>query len=221
MKAKWTVVPALALLVLACGAGFLCRRGAGASAAGRPVRVYAVGKVVAEFPDATDLSSPEAAYAAFMRALATGDPVRWGTLSVRQIREKTLVASPPPESVSPDEAEAWVAERIVEVHVEEGHCAQVISEMPKAVGGMKFRKRIFMLEDGRWMSEGESVYRTLEDARRSCPKVFEYFRNGRWWRRKGSLAMGGARGNAARRLCRPHAAPAARRLCRTHPASGT
>ncbi|MGD2175519.1 MAG: hypothetical protein PVJ27_08955 [Candidatus Brocadiaceae bacterium] len=134
--------------------------------------VYKVNRTVAEFPDEEDFSTPEATYAAFTRALVTGDPTRWGELCARSLRRKLRVNPPRTQKMQVERARACLNARIVEVHVLRGTYAQVIAELPEGVSAACFRTRSFALEEGRWLNEGESAFRTLDGARRHCRRLF-------------------------------------------------
>ena len=130
-----------------------------------PARVYEVHKKVSDFPDREDLTTPEAAYASIHRAYAAEDDAAWPRLSVPALAAHMPagIKRPLPKKA----ADRLLGAEIVEVHVWEGTHAVVIAreEDPESGRGfmdMRWLDRV----DGRWLNDGNSSRRTLEEARK-------------------------------------------------------
>jgi hypothetical protein len=143
----------------------------GAGTAGRPapaldpsaVRTYTVNKKVADFPANEDLSTPEAAYAVFNRACASGDQAIWGRLSVESIA-RHFPAEAKPKPVSARAAHEWLNAEVVEVDVYRDGFAMAFAQIPhptKKIIDIRCLER----QGGRWLNAGNDVVATLEEAR--------------------------------------------------------
>ena len=136
---------------------------ASGAAAPTNAQVYAVGKKVSDFPEAEDLSTPEAAYASIHRAeIKEGDAV-WQRLSVRDLAEDMPRA--PSEPLPADQAKRLLDAEVLEVHFSDPTNAYVFARMQWTQRkGIDIRH--FGLENGRWLNSGNDVADTLEDARK-------------------------------------------------------
>ena len=140
---------------------------------GNFVRVYQVNKKVSDFPEKDDFSTPESAYAAINRVLASGrrgGPV-WKRISVERLakrfnkEEKRKVKS----------TDEWLNARIVEVNIFKDTHAAVIAEIPSKGRQPVFDKRSVELENGKWLNVGQSIFGDIEAARahfaRRCARL--------------------------------------------------
>jgi hypothetical protein len=136
------------------------------------LRVYQVNKTVVEFADKEDFSTPETAYAVINRVLATGDEAAWPRISVKRLADHPLPADAKRKAVEPEAASMWLNARILEVRMYREVYAIVISELTRAGKEVMFDARIVDREGDRWLNTGQSVYRSLDQARaifaRSC-----------------------------------------------------
>jgi RNA polymerase sigma factor (sigma-70 family) len=137
----------------------------------RKVQRRAVQRLVKDFPEKKDLSTPESAQAAWNRASAHGDDeallelswVKWGPNDIENM--KSYRRSHPGETVIKAEAERNA--EIVEVATYREDCAVVISKLalPQGVGQNPYSVRSFGRIDGAWKNLGEDRKSTLEAAR--------------------------------------------------------
>jgi hypothetical protein len=134
------------------------------------VRVYQVGKTVAEFPEVEDLSTPEAAYANFNRLSVSESPNAWRAFTVKRIRDRLPAPETGKQEVRPEVVRRRLAARIVEVRVFRETYAVVLAETR-----MKFHAypdertvidvRHLELEDGQWLNVGQDVVDSVERGR--------------------------------------------------------
>lgn len=134
------------------------------------LRVYQVGKTVAEFPDVEDLSTPEAAYANFNRLSVGGDPNAWRAVSVRRLRDRLPAPETGRREVPPEVVRRRLNARILEVRVFRQTVAMVLAEATRVPPGgtaelRYIDVRAFELEDGRWRNFGNGAAGSLERGR--------------------------------------------------------
>ncbi len=141
----------------------------GASQEPEDFRAYEVNKKVSDFPDAEDLSTPEAAYASVNRLSAGGERgARWRALLAEQLRS-TMPSEDKPtrEAVPADLARSLLQARILEVRIFQERHSMIIAEVP-AIGGYGgyVDGRRMLLEDGRWLNGGSTPYANADEARK-------------------------------------------------------
>ncbi len=119
------------------------------------LRVYEVNKKVSEFPEEEYLSTPEAAYAAINRVMASGEQAAWRRISVKSLAGRLPPVDAKKEQVSPENAKMWLDARILEVRVFKERRAVVLAELSKDPSSPKIDKRFVHLEDGRWLNAGQ------------------------------------------------------------------
>lgn len=130
-------------------------------------RVYEVNKRVRDFPETGDLSTPEAAYAAINRVMASGEDSKWRSISTRKNAERVPPANAPTRQVDPKTAALWLDARIVEVRMYRDKIAAVIAELGPESGRAPYDYRSLAFESGKWLNEGESRHATLPVARQA------------------------------------------------------
>lgn len=130
---------------------------------------YQVNRVVTDFPDVEDLSTPEAAYATINRASARGDEGIWRRVTGRpEIKDLMPPADAPAREVPPEVARVRLGSHIEEVWVYRGgaRCAvfaeQKVTSPP---GAVHYDIRSLTLVDGQWLNTGNTAAPTLEIAR--------------------------------------------------------
>ena len=124
------------------------------------VVVYEVNKRVSDFPEKEDFSTPESAYAAINRVMASGgSDADWSRVSGRELRNAS-------SRVTPQDAEMWNEAIIREVNVYLGRVAAVFAEVRTASGEVKFDQRSVFFINGQWFNRGQDgLADSLEDAR--------------------------------------------------------
>ncbi len=135
------------------------------------VQRRAINRLVKDFPEKSDLSTPESAQAAWNRASARSDDqavlemswINWGPRDI-----ENMVGS---RKSHPRETEiynqALLNAEIVEVATYRGDCAVVISRLsfPEGVGSDPYSNRYFGRINGVWKNLGEDRLPSLEAAR--------------------------------------------------------
>ena len=138
------------------------------------LRSYAVNKNVADFSEAEDLSTPESAYAAFVRARARNDGSALERLSVATFRDLYRADPVARKSLThffnSPKGQAVIAQtrraEIVEVWIYHDSAAEVIVRLPVPKPETdQFLAEAFQLEDGRWLFANDNVCNTLSQAR--------------------------------------------------------
>ncbi len=129
------------------------------------VHSYQVNRVVTDFPDVEDFSTPEAAYATIQRASARGDQGIWRRITGRpEIVSALPPADAPPKPVPPEAVRERLGCRVVEVWIyRDWHCL-VIAELPSNPR-YQYDIRSLRLVDGQWLNLGSSAAANLELAR--------------------------------------------------------
>jgi hypothetical protein len=142
------------------------------------VRVYPVDRRVADFPEAEDLSTPEAAYAAINRVMASDDEGSWRRISARVLHRQLPPASAQKREVKPETAAKWLNARVVEVRIFKDRYGVVIAELPgdRATYDVRYVK----LEGKRWLNDGQDwpgadVDAARETFARRCAELIEKF----------------------------------------------
>jgi hypothetical protein len=128
------------------------------------VRTYTLHKKVSDYPGNEDLSTPDAAYAVFNRACASGDQAVWGRLSIESIA-RHFPAKAEPKPVSAKAADEWLSAEVVEVNTYRDGFAMVFARIPhptKEIIDIRCLER----QGGRWLNAGNDVVGTLEEARK-------------------------------------------------------
>jgi hypothetical protein len=125
--------------------------------AGAAIRVYEVNRKVTDFPTNENLSTPEAAYAAWNRAYAVGGRAAVQRLNVTPIR--VAAAKPPPAKV-----EEELNSEILEVHVHAEREAAVIARMPHP-SKTPIDMRRFERKGERWLNVGQTLWSDIASAR--------------------------------------------------------
>jgi len=127
------------------------------------VTSYKVRRIVRDFPEEEDPSTPEAIYAAINRLSAAGDQESWRRLSVRRFAQSSPAGQGRRE-VPVSARDEWLNAEILEVRVFRGAYACVIAQVAHPWKGI-YDYRSLELEDGRWRNAGNAVFGSLEDAR--------------------------------------------------------
>jgi len=119
-----------AILLLACCWTVAAAVGQSASQSSGPTQVYAVNKLVRDFPDTEDLPTPEAACATFVRLILDGD--LGGLIAASTARTgDSLRAGPRGSDSKPSEktVKRYLNARLLEVRKYPGDHAVVIADL--------------------------------------------------------------------------------------------
>ncbi len=144
------------------------------------VHQRAINRPVKDFPEKTDLSTPETAAAAFQRAIINPDPKLWLKLSAWKYGPedvKRVKAETEGKMGSKDEIalmnNAYRNAEIVEVQTYRDGVAQVISKLkfPKGVGRDPYSLRTFVRINGSWKNFGEDRLPSVEAAEKRFDRV--------------------------------------------------
>jgi len=131
------------------------------------VEHYMVNRTVAEFPPAEDFSSPESAYAAINRVMASGSREGWMRVSTKVNAQRIAQSQRQDQQVSANWAKVVLNARILEVRIQ-GDRAMVIAEFGQELSSQKIVSpidaRSLKLEDGKWLNAGEDRFDTVEEA---------------------------------------------------------
>ena len=133
------------------------------------LRVYQVNKRVSDFPDKEDFSTPAFSYATINRLSASGEQEFWRRVTVKKLAKRMPVKKGK-RKVSKTAANEWLNAKIIEVRVFRGRYAGVIAKMPHAWKNV-IDYRSLELQDGQWLNAGNSVFGSLEKARRHFGKM--------------------------------------------------
>lgn len=130
-------------------------------------RQYAVNRTVAEFPPTENFSTPESAYAAINRVMASGSREGWIRVSTKASAERIAQSMQQDQPVPAEWAKVVLNARILEVRIQ-GDRAMVIAEFPQELSSQKIvgpiDARSLKLEDGKWLNNGEDRFDTAEEA---------------------------------------------------------
>ncbi|MHC4476827.1 MAG: hypothetical protein ACYTEL_14365 [Planctomycetota bacterium] len=141
------------------------------------LRVYEVNKSVRDFPKKEDFSTPEATYAVINRVMAGGRQGDWRRISTAKTANRLPPADAQTMEVKTEVAKMWLNARILEVRVFRGRHAIVIARVKREGKTPLFDGRIVDLENGKWLNTGQSVYKSLDQARStfagSCAEYVE------------------------------------------------
>jgi hypothetical protein len=140
------------------------------------LRIYEVNRMVAEFSEKEDLSTPEAAYASINRVSASGDQAGWQRVSVKELGENLAKESKSGKNkVEPEWAKVLMNAKIIEVQICDGNTAVVFAELPQAFSAKPIQKPIdirhLKLDDGKWLNTGNDRVWTIEEARAQFDKL--------------------------------------------------
>lgn len=133
------------------------------------VKVYDVDKNVSDYPDAVDLSTPEAAYALTNRAIASDNPDK-----INEIAQYTRMQTIPKnmiewiEGMTPETRESMRNAKILKVLVYKNRDAMVIAEIEPEE---RYNTRLLANENGRWFNAGGGGF--VKGNRETCLKNFE------------------------------------------------
>jgi hypothetical protein len=141
------------------------------------LRVYEVNKSVRDFPKKEAFSTPEVAYAVINRVMADGRQGDWRRISTAKTANRLPFADAQTVEVKPELAKMWLDARIIEVRIFQQHHAMVIAEVKPQGKPSFFDGRIVNLENGKWLDAGQSVYKSVDQARStfagSCAEYVE------------------------------------------------
>lgn len=130
-------------------------------------RQYAVNRTVAEFPPTENFSTPESAYAAINRVMASGSREGWMRVSTKASAERIAQSMQQDQPVPAEWANVVLNARILEVRIQ-GDRAMVIAEFPQELSTKKIVNpidaRSLKLEDGKWLNVGEDRFDSVEEA---------------------------------------------------------
>jgi hypothetical protein len=140
------------------------------------VKIYKVNKVVSDFPEKEDFSTPEAAYAVINRVMASGKQGAWQKISVKSLKNKLPSIDTENIEVRPEDVKTFLSARIIEVRIFKDCYAVVIAELSYNGKPSRFDHRAVNLEDGKWLNVGQSTYDNLDKAR-VCAKSWARYVN--------------------------------------------
>ena len=135
------------------------------------VQRRAINKLVTDFPEKTDLSTPESALAAYHRASARMDAkavfeLSWFKTGPREIQEMDRFWKSNPKDIAAYN-QAQLDAEVIEVLVYRDDYAAVISKLkfPEGVGRNPYSSRSFGRINGVWKNLGEDRQPSIETAR--------------------------------------------------------
>lgn len=132
------------------------------------IRVYAVNRSVADFPEAEDFSTPESAYAAINRVMAAEeyDLEGWKRVSASSLADR-MSKPKSTRKTDPEWANVCLNARILEVRIK-GARAIVLAELPQSFSSKPIRNpidsRYLQFENGQWLNTGEDRFDSVEVA---------------------------------------------------------
>ena len=142
------------------------------------VQTRAVNKLVKDFPEKVDLSTPESALAAWNRASASGDErglldLSWIKWPIPDRKLEQARKSQPKDAATYDQAQ--LDAEIIEVATYRDDYADVVSKLkfPEGVGRDPYSSRGFGRIDGVWKNLGEDRLPSLEAARENFDRKKE------------------------------------------------
>jgi hypothetical protein len=134
------------------------------------VQRRAVNKLVTDFPEKADLSTPESALAAYHRATARKDTkavleLTWWKLGPREIEDMERLWNSNPQEIAIYTQSLLDAE-VIEVLIYRDDLVSVVSKLkfPEGVGRHPYSRRTFGRIDGVWKSLGEDRLPSIETA---------------------------------------------------------
>lgn len=140
------------------------------------VEHYMVNRTVAEFPQAEDFSSPESAYAAINRVMASGSREGWMRVSTKANAQRIAQSQRQDQPVPAEWAKVVLNARILKVLIQDDR-AMVIAEFGQDLSSQKIVNpidaRSLKLEDGRWLNAGEDRFDTVEQAAKKFGAIVE------------------------------------------------
>jgi len=141
------------------------------------VQRRAVNKLVKNFPEKTDLSTPESAAAAFHRVLTSPDPKRWLELSAWKYDSRDVEEIKRKMEANKDKVakmdDPYLNAEIIEVLTYRDGLADVISKLKfaKGVGRDPYSARSFVRINGAWKNFGENRLPSVEAARKDFDRI--------------------------------------------------
>jgi beta-lactamase regulating signal transducer with metallopeptidase domain/Tfp pilus assembly protein PilF len=130
------------------------------------IQTYKVNKSVAEFDEAEDLSTPESAYAAINRLIASGGGGGWARLSVKRMAER--FSGEEKKYPDPEWAQVLLNAQILDVYIFEDRLAMVTAKLPQEFTSKTIKNPIDVrnleLENGKWLNVGNDRVNTIKDA---------------------------------------------------------
>lgn len=135
------------------------------------VQRRAVNKLVKDFPEKPDLSTPESASATLHRAFGNPDPKSWLDLSAWKYSPRDVADIKREMESNKDELaktdEAYRNAEIIEVLTYRDGLAEVISKLDLPKGGRNpYSARTFVRINGQWKNFGENRMASVEDAKK-------------------------------------------------------
>lgn len=129
--------------------------------------VYEVNKRVSDFPEEEDFSTPESAYAAINRVMATGgSDADWDRVSGRQPRGEQNARYYARRQMSPYWAKQWNEALIREVNIYLEKVARVFAEVRTESGEVRYDQRSVVFKNGLWFNQGQDgLVDSIERAR--------------------------------------------------------
>lgn len=141
------------------------------------LRVHEVGRLVADFPEEEDLSTPESAYAAINRILVRGEPEGWRRISTKETQKRLSSRDGESHPLPAEKAKKYLQAKILEVRVFRGIHAGIIARLATDTSSTRYDIRYVDLEEGKWHNVGEDIRKNIEAARevfaRTCSKYVE------------------------------------------------
>jgi hypothetical protein len=130
------------------------------------IRTYTVDKLVKDFPDTNDLSTPESAEAAIERARVRNDFASLARFSEKRIRDKVAAGGEGAKPWQQDSIDRQLNARMVEVLIWRDQRAAVIQEVMSDSGlSREYQIRSLVRQDGQWLNVGRDGGDSIEACR--------------------------------------------------------
>lgn len=140
------------------------------------IKSYTVDKLVKDFPDTNDLSTPESANAAIDRAIVRNDFATLAMISQKSLRNRLAAAGAGAKPWPQDSIDRQLNARVVEVIIWRDQRAIVIEEvMTKSGKGKNYFTRSLLHEDSRWLNVGQSGADSVAKCRQVAREAFAYY----------------------------------------------
>jgi hypothetical protein len=138
------------------------------------IKTYTVNKLVKDFPDTNDLSTPESASAAIDRALVRNDFATLARMSEKRLRGRVAAEGTGRKPWPQDSIDRQLSARVVEVIIWHDQRAAVIEETMSKSGGNDYLIRSLVRQDGQWLNTGQDGRQSLEACRDKVRQLFAY-----------------------------------------------
>jgi hypothetical protein len=140
------------------------------------LRTYTVEKLVRDFPDTNDLSTPESANATIDRAIARNDYATLARISEKKLRGRLAAEGTVRKPEPQDSIDRQLSARVVEVIIWRDQRAIVIEEVMAKSGKRKdYFTRSLIHEDGGWLNTGQAGADSVARCRQIAREAFAYY----------------------------------------------